>query len=247
MPSNPGQNVHLVSSQIHAVASSSYLANSSSQLVVLSSYLVESSRTLHPPGISNPFCEGNIMPSNPGQNVHLVSSQIHAVASSSHLANSSSQLVVLSSYLVESSSHLVVLSILLTSPLLVYSSVILQLLVSCFNLSCHSSTRRVPKSVVWTSCLSLQIKPSGPRDENKRRPGHQRQDKRTAQARVLPVLRKMDEVNVVKDILRDALSRIDQIPSQSSQSQSGNPSQQQNLPVSTNNDSLLSRAQNNFR
>ena len=82
---------------------------------------------------------------------------------------------------------------------------------------------------------------------NKRRPGHQRQDKRTAQAHVLPVLRKMDEVNVVKDILRDALSRIDQIPSQSSQSQSGNPSQQQNLPVSTNNDSLLSRAQNNFR
>ena len=73
------------------------------------------------------------MPSNPGQNPHLVSSQIHAVASSSHLANSSSQLVVLSSYLVESSSHLVVSSILLTSPLLVYSSVILQLVVSHFN------------------------------------------------------------------------------------------------------------------
>ena len=75
----------------------------------------------------------NSMPSNPGQNLHLVSSQIHAVASSSHLANSSSQLVVLSSYLVESSSHLVVSSILLTSPLLVYSSVILQLVVSHFN------------------------------------------------------------------------------------------------------------------
>ena len=82
------------------------------------------------------------MPSNPGQNVHLVSSQIHAVASSSHLANSSSQLVVLSSYLVESSSHLVVLSILLTSPLLVYSSVILQLVVSHFNSPCRTSTRR---------------------------------------------------------------------------------------------------------
>ena len=82
------------------------------------------------------------MPSNPGQNLHLVSSQIHAVASSSHLANSSSQLVVLSSYLVESSSHLVVSSILLTSPLLVYSSVILQLVVSPFNSSCHTSTRR---------------------------------------------------------------------------------------------------------
>ena len=82
------------------------------------------------------------MPSNPGQNVHLVSSQIHAVASSSHLANSSSQLVVLSSYLVESSSHLVVLSILLTSPLPVYSSVILQLVVSHFNSSCRTSTRR---------------------------------------------------------------------------------------------------------
>ena len=37
------------------------------------------------------------MPSTPGQNVHLVVSQIHAVASSSHLANSSSQLVVSSS------------------------------------------------------------------------------------------------------------------------------------------------------
>ena len=180
------------------------------------------------------------MPSNPGQNVHLVSSQIHAVASSFHLANSSSQLVVLSSYLVELSSRLVVLSILLTSPLLVYSSVILQLVVSHFN-------SPFSISVVWTSGLSLQVKPSGPRDENKRRPGHQRQDKRTAQAHVLPVLRKMDEVNVVKDILGDALSRIDQISSQSSQSQSGNPSQQQNLPVSTNNDSLLSRAQNNFR
>ena len=184
--------------------------------------------------------QGSAMPSNPGQNVHLVSSQIHAVASSSHLANSSSQLVVLTSYLVESSSHLVVSSILLTSPLLVYSSVILQLVVSHFN-------SPFSISVVWTSGLSLQVKPSGPRDENKRRPGHQRQDKRTAQAHVLPALRKMDEVNVVKDILRDALSRIDQIPSQSSQSQSGNPSQQQNLPVSTNNDSLLSRAQNNFR
>ena len=82
------------------------------------------------------------MPSNPGQNLHLVSSQIHAVASSSHLANSSSQLVVLSSYLVESSSHLVVSSILLTSPLLVYSSVILQLVVSPFNSSYRTSTRR---------------------------------------------------------------------------------------------------------
>ena len=101
--------------------------------------------------------------------------------------------------------------------------------------------------IVWTRGLSLQVKPSGPRDENKRRPGHQRQDKHTVQAHVLPMLRKMNEVNVLKDILRDALSRIDQIPSQSSQSQSGNPSQQQNLPVSTNNDSLLSRAQNNFR
>lgn len=94
----------------------------------------------------NCLCAGSYgrrMPSNPGQNVHLVSSQIHAVASSSHLANSSSQLVVLSSYLVESSSHLVVLSILLTSPLLVYSSVILQLVVSHFNSSCRTSTRRV--------------------------------------------------------------------------------------------------------
>ena len=86
------------------------------------------------------------MPSNPGQNLHLVSSQIHAVASSSHLANSSSQLVVLSSYLVESSSHLVVSSILLTSPLLVYSSVILQLVVSPFNSSCRTSTCRVAPS-----------------------------------------------------------------------------------------------------
>ena len=160
--------------------------------------------------------------------------------SSRHKFMPSRPLLISPIHRVNSSSHLVVLSILLTSPLPVYSSVILQLVVSHFN-------SPFSISVVWTSGLSLQVKPSGPRDENKRRPGHQRQDKRTAQAHVLPVLRKMDEVNVVKDILRDALSRIDQIPSQSSQSQSGNPSQQQNLPVSTNNDSLLSRAQNNFR
>ena len=184
------------------------------------------------------------MLSNPGQNRHLVSSQIHAVTSSSHLANSSSQLVVLSSYLVESSSHLVVSSILFTSPLLVCSSVILQLVVSHFNSPFSISIYLSPSS---GHMVSLQVKLSGPRDENKRRPGHQRQDKHTVQAHVLPMLRKMDEVNVLKDILRDALSRIDQIPSQSSQSQSGNPSQQQNLPVSTNNDSMLSRAQNNFR
>ena len=120
---------------------------------------------------------------------------------------------------------------------------------SPFNSSCRTSTRRYLciRRLDKRSLVTSIVKPSGPRDENKRRPGYQRQDKRTAQAHVLPALRKMDEVNVVKDILRDALSRIDQIPSQSSQSQSGNPSQQQNLPVSTNNDSLLSRAQNNFR
>ena len=177
------------------------------------------------------------MPSRP-----LLISPIHRV-------NSSSCQVISLSRRVISSSCLYYLQ--------VHYSYILQWF---FNSSCRTSTRRVALqlavshfnspfsiSVVWTSGLSLQVKPSGPRDENKRRPGHQRQDKRTAQAHVLPVLRKMDEVNVVKDILRDALSRIDQIPSQSSQSQSGNPSQQQNLPVSTNNDSLLSRAQNNFR
>ena len=81
------------------------------------------------------------MPSNPGQNRHLVSSQIHAVTSSFYLANPSSQLVVLSSYLDESLSHLVVSSILLTSPLLVYS-VILQLVMSPFNLSRRTLTRR---------------------------------------------------------------------------------------------------------
>ena len=55
-----------------------------------------------------------IMASTPGQNVHLV----------------------------VSSSHLVVSSLLLTSPLLVYYSVILQLVLSPFNSSCRSSTRR---------------------------------------------------------------------------------------------------------
>ena len=34
------------------------------------------------------------------------------------------------------------------------------------------------------SGLLLQVKPSGPRDESKTRPGHQRQDKRTAEAHV---------------------------------------------------------------
>ena len=168
------------------------------------------------------------MPSRP-----LLISPIHRV-------NSSSCQVISLSRRVISSCRLYYLQ--------VHYSYILQWF---FNSACRTSTHRslypYILAIVWTRGLSLQVKPSGPRDENKRRPGHQRQDKRTAQAHVLPVLRKMDEVNVVKDILRGALSRIDQIPSQSSQSQSGNPSQQQNLPVSTNNDSLLSRAQNNFR
>ena len=54
------------------------------------------------------------MASTPGQNVHLV----------------------------VSSSHLVVSSLLLRSQLLVYYSVILQLVLSPFNSSCHSATRR---------------------------------------------------------------------------------------------------------
>ena len=53
------------------------------------------------------------MASTPGQNVHLV----------------------------VSSSHLVVSSLILTSPLLVYYSVILQLVLSPFNSSCGTSTR----------------------------------------------------------------------------------------------------------
>ena len=76
-------------------------------------------------------------------------------------------------------------------------------------------------------------------------PGDEKEEK--ANCASSRVLRKMDEVNAVKDILRDALSRIDQIPSQSSQSQSVDPTQQQNLAASTNNNGLLSRAQNNFR
>ena len=95
------------------------------------------------------------MPSNPGQSLHIVLSQIHAVASSSHLANLSSQLVVLSSYLVESSSHLVASSyILLTSPLLVYSSVILQLVMSPFNSSCRTSTCRSLYPYILVSVIS---------------------------------------------------------------------------------------------
>ena len=56
----------------------------------------------------------------------------------------------------------------------------------------------------------------------------------------------MDEVNAVKDILKDALSRIDQIPqaSQAQASQSENPQAESSNNTST---SLLSRAQNNFR
>ena len=83
------------------------------------------------------------MPSTPGQNVHLVVSQIHAVASSSHLAYSSSHLVVSSSHLVVLSSHLVVSSFLtyfLVVPLFVYSStrrITFQLVVSPFNSSCN--------------------------------------------------------------------------------------------------------------
>ena len=78
-----------------------------------------------------------------------------------------------------------------------------------------------------------------------RRPGHKKEEK--AHCASSCVLQEMDEVNAVKDILRDTLSRIDQIPSQSSESQSVDATQQQNLAASTNNNGLLSRAQNNFR
>ena len=95
------------------------------------------------------------MPSTPGQNVHLVVSQIHAVAFASHVSNSSSQLVVSSSLsesvvesscrlvessrrVVESSRRVVLFDVL--SPLLVYSStrrITFQLVVSPFNSSCN--------------------------------------------------------------------------------------------------------------
>ena len=61
---------------------------------------------------------------------------------------------------------------------------------------------------------------------------------------------KMDELNAVKDILRDALSRIDQIPPQNSQNQNTSQSNQDHeLPPSSNNTNvgLLARAQSNFR
>ena len=59
----------------------------------------------------------------------------------------------------------------------------------------------------------------------------------------------MDKVNVVKDILRDALTRIDQIPSQPndlgpSTSQNNEQQQQQMTPQGQG---LLHRAQSNFR
>lgn len=57
----------------------------------------------------------------------------------------------------------------------------------------------------------------------------------------------MDEVNAVKDILKDALSRIDgiQSPSQASQTQNPQNIPQQQIPESTS--LLVARAQNNFR
>ena len=96
------------------------------------------------------------MASTPGQNVHLVVSQIHAVASSSHLANSSSQLVVSSSL---SSSHLVVSSSRLveSSRRVVESSrrvVLFDLLSRCtitrlfFNSSYYLSTCRITFQLV---------------------------------------------------------------------------------------------------
>ena len=126
------------------------------------------------------------MPSNPGQNLHLVSSPICAVASSSHLASSSSQLVVLSSYLVESLSHLIVSSILLTSPLLVYSSVILQLVVSHFNSPFSMSVYLNPSSGHAVGPLGFTCNERGMRIRGDLE--HQRLDKPTAQAHVLPVL-----------------------------------------------------------
>ena len=58
----------------------------------------------------------------------------------------------------------------------------------------------------------------------------------------------MDEVNAVKDILKDALSRIDgiQSPSQASQTQNPQNIPQQQIPESLTS-LLVARAQNNFR
>ena len=120
------------------------------------------------------------MPSRP-----LLISPIHRVSSSSCQVISLSHRVI-------SLCHLYYLQVH-------YSYVLQWFFNSSFSISIYLS----PSS---GHMVSLQVKPSGPRDENKRRPGHQRQDKHTVQAHLLPVLWKMDEVNVVKDILRDAFN-----------------------------------------
>ena len=109
------------------------------------------------------------MPSTPGQNVHLVVSQIHAVASSSHLANSSSQLVVsssLSKSVVESSCRLVE-----SSRRVVESSrrvVLFDVLSRCnitrlfFNSSYYLSTRRVTFQLFVQRSRALFLGPKGP-------------------------------------------------------------------------------------
>ena len=90
--------------------------------------------------------------------------------SSRQFIESTRPLVKLSRWVVESSRPVVYITY---QSILVYSSVIRQLVVSPFNSSCRTSTRRIAlqlavlyirisEPVVWTRGLWLLVKPSGP-------------------------------------------------------------------------------------
>ena len=177
---------------------------------------------------------------------HLVVSSCLLVTSTCRPVASSSQIVVLTRDLLAPACRFVVLSF---STRRFFVSICHLVVSTCrpvecrpLNSSCrlfNSSSRRVNSSLL-AAILNTE-KTLGQR-------------KQTAQAQAptceCPCECKMDELNAVKDILRDALSRIDQIPPQNSQNQNTSQSNQDHeLPPSSNNTNvgLLARAQSNFR
>ena len=169
---------------------------------------------------------------------HPVVSTCLLVTSTCRPVVSSSQLVVLTRHLLASACRFVVLSfqLVVSSCQLVISSC--QIIVSS---SVVHSTRRLVVSTRTSRHFKYREDPVTEKADCASSSAHMRFWRFSC---------KMDELNAVKDILRDALSRIDQIPPQNSQNQNTSQSNQDHeLPPSSNNTNvgLLARAQSNFR
>ena len=196
------------------------------------------------------------MASNRGQNLHLVASSCQLVILSCQLVISSCQLALNSSSRhVNLSSRRVVFStrplVLSTCHLVVSSSQLVVLTRHLFGSAL--SSRRVNSSPRHFNLSSRRVNSSSRRlvsrhFKYREDPGTEKTN--CASSCTHERFCKMDELSAVKDILRDALSRIDQIPPQNSQNQNPSQSNQEHeLPPSSNNTNvgLLARAQSNFR